>query len=326
MADAGTYKMQQATSSLDRRLGQSWEQAQLSGARRRPLCKVRLDRLVVTASEADGSLILGIPGVRRGRNHFLRRKHPTDFLPYGRRTPYLTNGSISQVVVLSEPSMQHIAPCKVTLIARDELGLQPQDVLSVLELLPDMRFVLVELAFDFGFHSEVDGANVRAHALFGKSRPNQVAVRRGWDCWGTRRGAKFVRSYFKPQLGAHRVELQLNRKFLRRHEIKDIFDFKRLVEIVPERHILFAEIDKSTVVRHLKNAGHDRYEVRQILERVSEHDDDIYAQCAVLRKRGRLKNVRRALVPLHTNYLVQKAIKKWAEQWPKKPGRLEGKR
>jgi hypothetical protein len=220
--------------------------------------------------------------------------------------------------------MPHIAPFKVTLIARDEVGLQRTDVLSILELLPDSRIVLVELAFDFGFRSGVDGAFVRRHALFGKSRPNQGGVYRCWDSWGSRRGAKYVRSYFKPKLGVHRVELELHRKFLRRNGIKDIFDFNRLVEIVPQRHILFAKLDKNIIVRHLKNAGHDRYEVRQILERVSEHDD-IYAQCAVLRKRGRLKNVRRALVPLHTNRLVRKAIKRWAAQWPKGPKRLEGR-
>jgi hypothetical protein len=320
------HKTHRAFSSRDRKLGMSWERTQLAEAKGKPQCEGRLDRLVMTASEMDETSILEIPGFRRGRNHFLRRKHPTDFLPYGRRTLYLTTGSISQVVVLSEPSIPHIAPRKVTLIARDEVGLQPTDVLSILELLPDAQFVLVELAFDFGSGSEVDGAFVRQHALFGKSRPNQVGVYHCWDSWGSRRGAKYVRSYFKPQLGVHRLELELHRKFLRRHGIKDIFDFNRLVEILPQRHILFAEINRSIVVRHLKNAGHDRYEVRQILERVSEHDDDLYAQCAVLRKRGRLKNVRRALVPLQTNRLIRKAIKKWAAQWPDEPRRLEGKR
>lgn len=321
-----TPKIHSAQDCLNRRLGISWERGDLAKARNTPVCVVRLDRLELNASGADESLIREIPGVHRRRKYFLRRKKPEAFLPYGRRAEFMTKGSIKQIVVLSEPTMPHIAPCKVTLIARDEVGLQPTDVLAILELLPDVNLVLVELAFDFGFRSGVDGAFVRRHALFGKSRPNQVGAYQCWDSWGTRRGAKFVRSYFKPQLGVHRVELELHRKFLRRHGIKDIFDFNRLVEIVPERHILFAEIDKSIVVRHLRNAGHDPYEVRQILERVSEHDDDIYAQCAVLRKRGRLKNVRRALVPLRTNRLIRKAIKKWAAQWPDKPRRLEGNR
>jgi hypothetical protein len=72
-----------------------------------------------------------------------------------------------------------------------------EDVLSVLGLLPDARVVLVELAFDFGPRSGVTGAYVRRHALFGKSRPKNVASFRGYDSWGTRKGAKFVRSYYK---------------------------------------------------------------------------------------------------------------------------------
>ena len=320
------HKMQLALRSLDRRLGMSWEQTQLAEAKKRPLCEVRLDRMEMTASEVDESLILGIPGVRRGRNEFIRRKDPKQFLPYTRRTPYTTTGSIRQIVVLSEPSMPHIAPCKVSLIARDETGLQRNDVLSFLEFLPDSRIVLVELAFDFGFRSGMDGEFLRKHALFGKSRPNQVGVRRGWDCWGTRKGTKFVRSYFKPQLGVHRVELELHRKFLRRHGIKDIFDFNRLVETVPQHNILFAKLDTSRVVRHLRNAGHGPHEIPRILERVSEREGDLYTQCAVLRKRGRLPNVRRALVPLGTNELILRALKKWAAQWLDKPRRLEGSR
>src|ERR1700674_1711479 len=264
------HKMQRAREVLDRHLGMSWERSKLAEAEGAATCKVCLDRLEVTASEMDESLILAIPGVHGGRNHYLRRKHPKDFLPYGRRTEFMTNGSIGQVVALSEPSMQHIAPCKITLIARDEVGLRPKDVLSILELLPDAKVVLVELAFDFGFRSRVDGAYVRAHALFGKSRPNQGGVRCGWASWGTRRGAKVVRSYFKPQLGVHRVELQLNRKFVRRYGINDIFDFHRMVTILPVHHILFVKINEGRALRHLRNEGHGPNEVRRILERVSE--------------------------------------------------------
>jgi len=315
-------KMHRALSSIDRRLGVSWEKAQLAGAKRRPPCECRLDRLEVTASEMDESLVLAIPGFRQGRNHYLRRKNPKDFLPYGRRTEYMTNGSISQVVVLSEPSISHIAPCKVTLIARDEVGLEPKDVLSVLELLPGAKVVLVEIAFDFGYSAGVDGAWVRSHSLFGKARRNQVGIRRGWDAWGSRRGAKFVRSYYKKELKIHRLELQLNRKFLRCFGIKDIFDFRRLMSILPVNHLLFAEIDNAKLLHHLRMGGHWGSEFWQILERVADGSGDLLLQCAVLRKRGGLKNVRRVLIPLEENHLIVNALQKWAAQWPDKPRQL----
>jgi hypothetical protein len=192
-----TGKMREAADCHDRRLGMSWEQTQLSGAKRKPHCKAGLDDLVATASGIAEDLILRLPGFRRVKKHFLRRKHPKHFLAYSRKTTFESTTSIRQMIVLSERRMQRLAYCKVTLIARDETGLKPEDVLSVLRLLPDARIVLVELAFDFGFSSGVTGAFVRRHALFGKSRAKNVASIRGYDSWGTRKGPKFVRSYFK---------------------------------------------------------------------------------------------------------------------------------
>ncbi len=169
----------------------------MAGAKRRPVCEVRLDRLVVTASGIAEELIRRLPGFRRTKKHFLRKKHSKHFLAYSRVTKFESTTSIRQMIVLSDRRMRRLAYCKVTLIARDETGLVPRDVLSVLGLLPDARVVLIELAFDFGSGPGVTGAYVRRHALFGKSRPKNVASFRGYDSWGTREGAKFVRSYYK---------------------------------------------------------------------------------------------------------------------------------
>jgi hypothetical protein len=78
-----TLKMQLAAQCLNRRLGVDWEQARLAGAKRRPHCEVRLDRLVVTASGIAEDLILRLPGFHRTKKHFLRQKHPKHFLAYG---------------------------------------------------------------------------------------------------------------------------------------------------------------------------------------------------------------------------------------------------
>jgi len=58
------------------------------------------------------------------------------------------------------------------------------------------------------------------------------------------------------------------------------------------------------------------------MERVMDAEGDLQAQCVVLRKRGELKNIRRMLVPLNTNELVTKALKKWAKQWRKSPHQM----
>jgi hypothetical protein len=315
-------KMQQALVSHDRWLGISWERAGLAKAKHAPECIVRLDRMEVNATEIAKVQILEVPGLRRTGDHFVKRKNPKAFLPYRRVASYRGNRSIEQMDVLYQPTGQWIAPFKVTLIPRDETGLLPADAFSIFELLTAARIVRMEVAFDFGYRAGVDRTWVRAHTLFGKSRKNQIEDRRGWDCWGSRKGSKFVRSYFKKELGIHRVELQLNRKFLKRFEVADIFDFQKLVSILPVNHMWFAEIDEANMRHHLQMTGQWGREYRRIVERVADGSGDLYQQCAVLRGRGRLKNVRRVLVPRTENALVQKALKTWAAQWPKAPNRL----
>lgn len=305
-----------ARASLDRRLGISWERAELAKAKSAPACVVQLDRLEVNASEIAKEQVLDIPGLRRVDDYFVTRKDPTNFLPYRRLAKYESATSIQQLDVLYEPTGGWIAPVKVTLIPRDKTGLRPDDALSIFELLMGAKVVRMEIAFDFGHQSGVHGGWVRSHSLFGKARRSQVGIRRGWDCWGSRKCAKFVRSYYKEELHVHRVELQLNRKFLRRFGINDVFDFQRLVSILPMNHIWFAEIDKEKMRHHLQMAGHWGRESRQILERVEDSSGDLMAQCGVLRKRGKLKNVRRLLVPLKTNQLVFRALKEWTMLWP----------
>ena len=190
-------KMLLVLRNLNRRLGIDWEISQLAKAEGRPRCRARLDRLIVTATGIAEDLIRGLPGFRRTKKHFLKKKYPKHFLTYGRKTTFESTASIRQMIVLSDRRRRGLAFCTVTLIARDETGLEPEDVLAVLGLLPDARIVLIELAFDFGSSSGVTGAYVRRHALFGKSKPCNVAAIRGYDSWGTRKGPKFVRSYYK---------------------------------------------------------------------------------------------------------------------------------
>jgi hypothetical protein len=142
--------MQLALSSLDRRLGLSWERAGLAKARNTPVCVVRLDRLEFTATGIAKKQILDIPGFRSGNNHFVRRKGPENFLPYRRVANFESDTSIRKMDVLYEPTAPWIAPFKVTLISHDKTGLQPGDALSILELLPGAKVIRIEVAFDFG--------------------------------------------------------------------------------------------------------------------------------------------------------------------------------
>ncbi len=94
----------------------------------------------------------------------------------------------------SERREAWLPPYRLTLYADDRTGLLPDEVFSVLEVLPDFRMTMLELAFDFA-PDQVSRKFVREHGLFGKSRP--VASKDGTDYWGTRRGSKRVQSYLK---------------------------------------------------------------------------------------------------------------------------------
>jgi hypothetical protein len=307
--------MEIASRTLDRRFGTSFERAQLAQRKNAPACEVRLDRLELTASGISEDLVLEIPGLRRKAKHFVRPQSPKDFVAYGRVTTIVGTNSIRKMTIQSDRRMRRLAHCKVTLIARDKTGLQPEDVLAVVNLLPDSRLVMAEVAFDFGWRSGVDGAFVRAHALFGKARPNQIGTRRCWDCWGARKAAKFVRSYFKQELGVHRLELQMNRRFLRRHGINDVSGLSRLVKVLPVHHIWFAKLDHKRVRRQLRNAGWSPRDRERITERVREAEGNLHDQLAVLRRKGSLENVRRVLVSMPVNKLVRQALRKWAKTW-----------
>jgi hypothetical protein len=315
-------KMRAAAEALDRRLGMTWERQRLARVKNVPGCRVRLDRLEVTTSVFERDLILDIPGFRRTSDGLVRRRHPAAFLSYRRLCILTGPRSVRQIHIFYEATMRRLAPRKIALIARDESGLEWTDVRSVLEILPNVRLVMAELGFDFGFASGVDGEYVRAHALFGKSRKKNVAALCGWDSWGSRRGTKFVRSYYKEELGVRRVELQLNRGFLLRHGIRDVFDFEKLVNILPRHHLLFARLDEARALQQLTNVGHGAGGINRILEMVRLLDGDLLAQLSVLRKRGRLINARRVLVPLKKNQLVKDALREWAATWPKAPIRL----
>ena len=47
------------------------------------------------------------------------------------------------------------------------------------------------------------------------------------------------------------MEFQLNRKFLRRNRIQDVFAFQKLIEVLPGRNFYFATLDLPKVLQHL---------------------------------------------------------------------------
>jgi hypothetical protein len=121
-----------------------------------------------------------------------------------------------------------------------------------------------------------------------------------------------------------RVELEMRSRFLKHYKIRDPYDFGKLVDILPERHIHFAKFNRKKLVERLRGMGFSSKRIRKILDDVALLEGDVWATLNYLRQELALKNTRRLLEPLDTNDLVLAALKEWAAEWPVVPGRLPG--
>jgi hypothetical protein len=122
-----------------------------------------------------------------------------------------------------------------------------------------------------------------------------------------------------------RVELELQSRFLRHYEIKDPFDFHKLAQILPGRHIEFARFNEKKLVARLRGMGFSPKKVWEIVEDVRLLQGDVWATLNYLRQELRMTNTRRLLDPLDTNDLVLDALREWAAMWPTAPGKLRTK-
>jgi hypothetical protein len=129
----------------------------------------------------------------------------------------------------------------------------------------------------------------------------------------------------KQESGVFRVELELRSRFLKLYEIKDLYDFGKIVEILPERHVHFVRLNENKLVARLRGMGFSPKKVWSILEDVALLEGDVWATLNYLRQELELKNTRRFLDPLDTNDAVLDALRKWAALWPADPKKLRAK-
>lgn len=230
-------------------------------------------------------------------------------------------GGIREIAVEYQRRSHWADPFRITIIPRHRAGLQFEDLNAVLQFLPNFKFVVIEVAFDFPITSIVDVRFVEEHALFGRSWPRFVGINPLHDSWGTRKAAKFVRSYARFDTDYHRVELELHSRFLRQHRIDDIQDFPRLVKILVPNHIHFAQLDQRRLIEQLRRNGMDSRKRQNVVEQLQDREEDCLCDLLkYLRRRVLLKNVRRLLNPVdEINRAIREAIDKWARTWPPAP-------
>jgi hypothetical protein len=128
-----------------------------------------------------------------------------------------------------------------------------------------------------------------------------------------------VRSYHKPEVDGHRVELELHPRFLSGHGIQTTNDFVRFANILPQRHIWFARFSEQRLTQAMSRHGFNRREIDAIRREVNGRAGNLWDALHFLRQQG-LTNSRRSLVPVSVNASVRKALQYWAALW-----RLEGR-
>jgi hypothetical protein len=169
------------------------------------------------------------------------------FCPYGRLQWWRDTRSGMMLLLESEPTKHFIRwPFRITFIADDATGLLPAQLFRVLEVIPGLRLLMVEIAFDFA--GELTRREILQRVLFGKSRPTKSdkQVLR----WGNRH-SKLAKVYWKPEIGSWRFELELHSNFLNKHQIVDPYDFPRLAEIL-KSHISFQTINLQKLTKWLR--------------------------------------------------------------------------
>lgn len=282
-----------------------------------------LDVLRLGLDEDPTAALKGLDFLHSDKKHRVERNNPDEFLPYRYVHWFHGPGSAARVCVDSDRQAGWLAPFRVTMYANDVKGLLAGDVLQILEVLPFTYILMLELALDFPLASGVSRDYILRHGVFGKAR-RDVSLRNAVvDCWGARRARKRTKSYEKWEIAAQRVEWKLLKDFLDTHGIRDVFDFCRFAELLPDRHIFFGELSEERLVNRLrKNLDFSNRQTLGVLKNVREREDDLHAVLDYLRRDVGLKNVRRLLIELPENQFVGEALREWAAMWPTKPRRL----
>ena len=298
--------------------------------------RVRLDRLQVISWSRSWAKLPTIPGYRVLRDTRLRRENSPGY----ERVRYLVNVvSGTRVKWQYCRRTAYVREWRITWGAGDGRAIQPSDLVPILGRCRFARTILIELALDFYPPAGVDEGFVRRHARFGKSRrrmdrggPDQLR-------YGTRKSAKLIRCYYKPEVQAYRVELELHSRLINGRKPRwcmssdapeDMLDHISLMalQIMP-KHLQFVRFDWRALERYLvRTLG--RAAVDAFLEEARRRACQSLAYANRFLRKQNVRNVHRFLIPMRINDAVETALSEWADRfqdsWPNNTAKEKGKR
>lgn len=310
---AGTAqkKMQAARDAQNRRYKGMRGALRESGAHAALTCRMLLHRIVLTAEYTPRNVFLKewlgkIPGIQLGHPRqlwhqlygFVRRINGLAFLSSGSVEFAPTNGYTPQF--------------RITLVPRSEPGFSRRDLETIIHCLPNFKFSVVELAWDFPIQSSMDAKFVERAGVFGKSLALKVGINPMHASWGSRRAGKFVRAYARPETNVFRVEVETHARLLRHLRINDEADLPRLVQALVDKHIAFMRLDEDKLRLRLANKGMFG---GNIVEQVRDKSSNLGEVLRYLRQRVHLTNVQRLCSPDPIDRVVREAAQRWMKRW-----------
>lgn len=189
---------------MDRKEIRSFESAAVSKQ-----CALKLDRVqLVTHIEGNPDSIM--EGFEVISDHYVSQQTTVKTYLRCRRLKNVESGAEAFWQYVRQHKF--LAPSKVTLVGTDATGLTKSDFPCALA---NCAPTLAEFAFDFCPVLGIDSRYVKAHAIFGKSRPNPGRGGAQQLRYGSRWGDKLVRAYPKRTVGRFRVEIEMHSRLLR---------------------------------------------------------------------------------------------------------------
>lgn len=283
-------------------------QANRGGDRNTKLRQVRLDRVQFLA-EMRTSQLPAIPGFRVERDCFVRRR--ISISTYRRVRTCKNHRTGTKLFIQYRPACPWLCAVKITAIGDDRQGLRRPELRTLFNCFVGARLLLIEVAVDFLQVSGVDCRFVSRHAVFGKSRPRASSYPDSLRL-GSRKSDTLIRCYPKSSVSAYRVEMELHSSWLRRKNVQNLEDLRRLPDLLHPSHVKFVRIDWQHLRHYLRRRG---LPARIILQQARARSKSIYAVIDYLRRQVGLVNTDRFLRLIPQDREIYSALMRWALQW-----------
>jgi hypothetical protein len=268
---------------------------------------VKLDRLQLFAGSLKNPKPPEIDGYRTINDRFIRSQ--TTVKAYGRCREHFDQHSKTKLYIQYEPKLPGLPQFKLTVVPDDRTGLSRKGLRRIVQAFNWHQVLLVELSMDFSPESGIDFDFILRCAKFGKSRLQKSRPYFRSALYGARHGDKLARCYYKENLNALRIEVQLHSRFLRQQHIAQIQDLPKLPAALFPKHLTFVQLDWDAINTHLSKK---RLGTPQIAQKLRKEATSIHGVMNFLRSQACVRNPHRFLKQIAPSKAVQELIEEWA--------------